>query len=104
MSSDHIDQLATTTLPDRLELMIHPDDADQALVAGVQFARSLVGAEPVDFTLALGEQQALVQKAVLEAGFPNRKARAAGEAFEDGARVEWKRIGSVERPAVWGNA
>ena len=91
-------------LADALAVLIHPNDADQAFAAGVQFARALVGAEPAAFMMALGEQQALVQRAVLEAGFPDRKARAAGEAFEAGARVEWKRIASPERPAVWGNA
>ncbi len=89
---------------DTLAVLIHPDDADQAFVAGVQFARALAGAEPAAFMLALGEQQALIQGAVLEAGYPDRKARAVGDAFEAGARVEWKRIGSEERPAVWGTA
>lgn len=100
MSSNHVDQ----TTPDPLAVLIHPDDADQVFVAGVQFARALAGAEPAAFMLALGEQQALIQGAVLEAGFPNRKAQAAGEAFEAGARVEWRRIGSVGRPTVWGRA
>ena len=104
MSTDHINQPTIATLPDRLELLIHPDDADQVFVAGVQFARALAGAEPAAFMMALGEQQALIQCAVLEAGFPDRKATAAGEAFEAGARVEWKRIASPERPAVWGSA
>ena len=96
-----IDHPATT---DTLAVLIHPDDADQAFVAGVQFARALVGAEPAGFMLALGEQQALIQNAVLEAGYPVAKARAAGEAFEAGARVEWRRIGGVGRSAAWGSA
>ena len=87
-----------------LAVQIHPDDADQAFVAGVQFARALAGAEPVEFMLALGEQQALIQAAVTDAGYLDRKARAAGEAFEAGARVEWKRIGGAGQPATWGNA
>ena len=101
MTSNHVDQIPSN---DPLAVLIHPDDADQAFVAGVQFARALAGAEPVDFVLALGEQQALIQTAVLEAGFPDGKARAAGEAFEAGARVEWRRIGSPVRPTVWGAA
>ena len=52
--------------------------------------------------MALGEQQALIQSAVLEAGFLDQKARAAGETFQAGAREEWRRIASPERPAVWG--
>ncbi|MGI4798465.1 MAG: hypothetical protein ACRYG8_31360 [Janthinobacterium lividum] len=54
--------------------------------------------------MALGEQQALIRTAVLEAGYPDGKARAAGEAFEAGAREEWRRIASPERPAVCGTA
>ena len=104
MSNDHLDQPATTTLPDRLELLIHPDDEDQALVAGVQFARSLAGAEGGAFMVALGEQVALVQSAIATVEFSPTKARLAAEAFEAGAREEWRRIASPERPAVWGTA
>ncbi len=96
-----MDQPATT---DRLELLIHPDDADQAFVTGVQFARSLAGAEGGAFMVALHEQVALVQSAIATIGFAPTKARLAAEAFEAGARVEWKRIASPERPATWGNA
>ena len=102
MSNDQVDQPAATT--DALAVLIHPEDADQAFAAGVQFARALVGAEPAAFMLALGEQQALIQGAVIAAGYPDRKARAAGEAFGAGARVEWRRIASPERPVVWGTA
>ncbi len=102
MSNYHLNQPATTTDP--LIVLLAPDDAVTAFAAGVQFVRALIGAEPAAFMLALGEQQALIQCAVLEAGFPDRKARAAGEAFEVGARTEWKRIASPERPAVLGTA
>ena len=54
--------------------------------------------------VALGEQVALVQSAIATVGFPPTKARLAAEAFEVGAREEWRRIGGVERPAVWGTA
>lgn len=50
--------------------------------------------------MALGEQQALIRATVLKAGYADQKARAAGEAFEAGAREEWRRIGGAERPAV----
>ena len=99
---NNMDQPAATA--DFLAVLIHPDDADQVFVAGVQFARALAGAEPVAFMLALGEQQALIQGAILAAGFPDRKARAASDAFEAGARVEWKRVASPERATTWGNA
>ena len=90
--------------PDRLELLIHPEGADQALVAGVQFARSLAGAEGGVFMVALGEQVALVRSAVATIGFSPTKARLTAEAFEAGAREEWRRIGGAERPAIWGTA
>ncbi|MGI4801343.1 MAG: hypothetical protein ACRYG8_46440 [Janthinobacterium lividum] len=102
MSSDHIDQPAA--IPDPLTVMLAPEDADTAFAAGVQFARALAGAENAAFLMALGEQQALIHAAVLEAGYPHGRARAAGEAFEAGAREEWRRIASPERPAVWGTA
>ena len=89
---------------DALAVLIHPDDADQALVAGVQFARSLAEAEDGAFMVALGEQVALVQSAIASVGFSPTKARLAAEAFKAGAREEWRRITSLERPAVWGTA
>ncbi len=92
------------TAPDRLELHIDPDDADQAFVAGVQFARALAGVDGGGFMVALGEQVALVQSGIATVGFSTTVARLAAEAFEAGARVEWRRIGSVGRPAVWGTA
>lgn len=101
MSSDHVDRLAAA---DALAVLIHPDDADQALAAGVQFARSLAGAEGGVFMVALGEQVALVQSAISTIGFSPTKARLAAEAFEAGAREEWRRIGGIERPAAWGTA
>ena len=104
MSSDHIHQPAASTPPNRLDVLIHLDDADQAFVAGGQFARALAGAEPAAFMVALGEQVALVQSAITTVGFSPTKARLAAEAFEAGARVEWKRIASPERPAVCGTA
>ncbi|MGI4793640.1 MAG: hypothetical protein ACRYG8_06040 [Janthinobacterium lividum] len=85
-------------------VMFAPEDAGTAFVAGVQLARALAGAVPAAFLMALGEQQALIRSAVLKAGYSDGKARAAGEAFEAGAREEWRRIDSPERPVVWGTA
>ena len=89
---------------DTLAVQIHPDDADQAFVAGVQFARALAGAEGGAFMVALGEQAALVQSAIATVGFSSTKARLAAEAFEAGIQVEWRRIASPERPMMWGTA
>lgn len=89
---------------DPLMVIFAPEDAGTAFAAGVQFARALAGVEGVAFLIALGEHQALIRAAVLEAGYLDGKARAAGEAFAAGAREEWRRISSPERPVVWGTA
>ena len=102
MTSSHLDH--QSPYADRLELHIDPDDADQAFAAGVQFARALAGADSGGFMVALGEQVALVQSGITTVGFPATVARLAAEAFEAGARVEWKRIGGPVRPAAWGTA
>ena len=47
---------------------------------------------------------ALVQSAIATVGFSPTKARRAAEAFEAGAREEWQRIASPERPVVYGTA
>ena len=54
--------------------------------------------------MELVEQQAIIQYEVLEAGYPDLKARAAGEAFEAGAKVEWRRIGELAPDIAWGTA
>lgn len=98
---NRMDQPATS---DTLAVQIYPDDADQVFVAGVQFARALAGAGPAAFIMALEEQQDLIQCAVLRAGYPDRKARTAREAFEAGALLEWRRIASPERATMWDRA
>ena len=103
MKDCYVDQ-PTPTDSYGLAALIHPDDADQAFAAGVQFARGLAGAEGGAFMVALGEQVALVRSAITIAGFSPTKAPLAAEAFEVGARVEWKRIASPARPMVWGTA
>ena len=55
-------------------------------------ARALAGAPTVEFMLALGEQEQILQQAVERAGFTASIARAAAAAFTVGARLEWKRI------------
>lgn len=102
MNHNYIDQPAGTS--DSLMLMLAPEDTDTAFAAGVQFARALAGSETATFMVALGEQVVLIRDAILEAGYSTLKARLAGEAFEVGARTEWRRIASPERPVTWGTA
>lgn len=64
----------------------------------------MVGATSAAFMVALGEQVELVQSAISTVGFPPTKARLAAEAFETGAREEWRRIGGTKRAAAWGTA
>ena len=56
------------------------------------------------FMLALGEQEDLIRSAIRQAGYPDRNARLAANAFDVGARVEWQRIASTVRPETWGMA
>ena len=65
-----------------------PDDARTAEAAGVTFARNLAGAPPEWFMLALGEQEAIIRDGIRRAGYPNRQARLAADAFDTGARGE----------------
>lgn len=83
---------------------LDPQDARTAHVAGVDFARTLAGAPPEWFLLALGEQEAIIRNGVRRAGYPDRNARLAAEAFEAGARFEWHRITSAVRAETWGPA
>lgn len=101
MSSNQTHQLPAAADP---MVILSPEDDDTALAAGVQFARSLAGADPAGFMLALGEQEALIRSPIVKAGFSIEKAHLAGEAFEAGARAEWQRITSPERSAMWGTA
>lgn len=70
----------------------------------MQFARSLAGAPTAAFMVALGEQEQLVRAAVEEAGFGERIARSAADAFEAGARLEWERIAPLVSRKVGGHA
>ncbi len=79
---------------DDLQVRLTPDDVESAQVAGVQFARALVGAPAVAFMLALGEQERIVRCVIIEAGFGGDIARRAAESFEAGAKLEWQRLSS----------
>ncbi|MGI4799736.1 MAG: hypothetical protein ACRYG8_37985 [Janthinobacterium lividum] len=101
MSSNQTHQLPAAADP---MVILSPEDDDTALAAGVQFARSLAGADPAGFMLALGEQEALIRSAIVKAGFSLEKAHLAGEAFEAGARSEWRRISASGLSTAWGTA
>ncbi len=87
-----------------LQVRLTPDDVDSAQVAGTRFARALAGAPTVAFMLALGEQEQLVRAALVEAGFGERVAGTAADAFEVGARLEWERIAPAAVQGVVGLA
>lgn len=80
------------------------DDARTAQDAGAGFARALAGAYPVDFMVALAEQEDLVRRAILEAGFTAEQARLAAEHFEVAALAEWKRVALTATTDAWGTA
>lgn len=93
----NISSLAGNTLA----VQIDPNNADQALVAGVQFARAMVGADVASFIVALNEQVALIQTAIVDASYSATNARLAAKAFEVGAKTEWRRIANLEWQAPW---
>ncbi len=68
------------------------DDARTAQDAGAKFARALAGAHPADFALALAEQDELIRRAIVDAGFSAEQARLAAAHFEAAAWDEWERI------------
>lgn len=84
-----------------LAVQIHPEHADQAFVAGVRFSWALIDSEPTTFMMAPGDQAVLIRNAVHDAAYSNERAHLAVEA---GARHEWRRIVSLEQPALQGNA
>ena len=89
---------------DTLQVRLVPENVDTAQMAGVQFARALAGAPTAAFMLALGEQEQLVRRAVVDAGVGKRVARSTAAAFEIGARVEWARIAPVAVQGAMGRA
>lgn len=95
----------STSTPDNGPLIhLALDDVDTAQVAGVQFARALVGAPTMAFMAALGEQEGILRKAVERAGFAIPIARTAAAAFTVGARIEWRRIAPATVHGVTGTA
>ena len=89
---------------DALQVRLVPEDVETAQTAGVQFARALAGAPTTAFLVALGEQEKLVRRAVVEAGLGKRVARTAADVFEVGARLEWQRLAPAALQGVVGLA
>lgn len=89
---------------DHFQVRLTPDDVETAQVAGVQFARALAGAPAVAFMLALGEQERIVCRVIMEAGFGGDVARRAAESFGAGAKLEWQRLSSSLQAGTHGHA
>ncbi len=72
------------------DLMVHltVDDVRTAQLAGARFARTLAGADLADYALALAEQEHLVERAIVDAGY-------SAKHFGVAARGEWVRIVSA---------
>ncbi len=82
------------TEPHEENLFVHitVDDAKLAEAAGIKFAHTLAGANPHDFALALAEQEHMIQRAIIEAGYSAEQAALAAGHFEVAAQDEWRRI------------
>jgi len=87
-------------------MMVHlaVDDARTAQKAGVKFARDLAGAVSADFMMALAEQEDMISRAIMRAGFSAEQARLAAEHFEMAARAEWERITAAGGTVAYGRA
>ncbi len=87
-----------------LYVRLAADDARNAQAAGIKFARSLVGAYSGDFALALAEQEELIHRAIMEAGYNAEQAQLAAGYFEAAAQDEWQRIATAGGSEAWGQA
>ncbi len=68
------------------------DDAKTAQDAGARFARALAGAASAAFMVALAEQEDLIRRTIMDAGFSAEQAQLAAGHFEVAALDEWERI------------
>ena len=86
------------------ELQIHlaVDDARTAQLAGAKLARVLAGADPDDFAAVLWEQEHLVERAIVDAGYSAEQARLAAGHFGAAARDEWQQIADASGGSLWG--
>ena len=89
---------------DDLEACFTVGNARTAQAAGVTFARKLAGARSVDFAVALAEQEMLVERAIVEAGYGIDLAQCAAGHFGVAARDEWERILGVSGHGAQGTA
>ncbi len=87
-----------------LYVRLAADDARTAQAAGVKFARSLVGAYSTDFALALAEQEELIHRAIMDAGYNAEQAHLAAGCFGAAAQDQWERIATAGGSAAWGEA
>lgn len=69
-----------------------PGDARTTRSAGVEYARALAGASTPAFQEALDEQEGMVMRWAIGAGFGARQARTTAREFATAARAEWRRI------------
>lgn len=72
-----------------------PGDARTTQSAGVEYARALAGAPTDAFLKALDEQEGMVRRWAIGAGFGARRARTAAREFAASARAEWHRIAAA---------
>ena len=84
------------------DLMVHltVGDARTAQRAGAKFARTLAGAHSADFALALAEQQDLIRRAIMAAGYTAEQEELAVGRFGVAARDEWQRIADANGSAA----
>ncbi len=87
-----------------LQVLLTVDDARTAERAGCKFARTLAGADPADYVLALAEQEHLVERAIMDAGYSVEQARLAAGHFGTAARDEWQRIADPSGGVLRGTA
>ena len=79
-------------------------DTDTARAAGVDFACTLSGARTQDFAMALAEQQHLIQRTIIDAGFTALQAGLVAREFTTSASIEWQRIAGAGSSTDWGRA
>ena len=67
-----------TELPaDDLQVCLRVDDARTAQAAGARFTRTLADADSEDIAAALWEQEHLVERAIIDAGYSSEQAKLA---------------------------
>ena len=77
-----------------------PEDAETALSAGREFARTRAQTGFDWFAMVLTEHELVIRDAIRRSGYPTHKAEAAAEAFDAGARFEWGRAHEGETRAA----